>query len=302
MDGTIKRRSLLKMSIAAAGIGGVSCLHDGNAQSPTETRFRGKLIKSLYYGMLPKGKSVAEQFMIAKQAGFEGIEVPTIEREADVAEFKEAARSSGVVIHSIMNSDHWKYPFSSDDPEVVKKGMEGMKTSLRNAKALGADTVLLVPAVVNDETTYQDAWIRSRDRIKELLPMADELQINIAVENVWNKFLLSPIEFTRYVDEFEHPRLRAYFDVGNIVFYGIPMHWIRTLGTRIVKVHIKGFDAKNRTFTNLGDGTIDWPAVRQAFSDVGYKGYVGAEIKGGDAKYLADVSRRMDRFFAGKKV
>jgi hexulose-6-phosphate isomerase len=205
-----------------------------------------------------------------------------------------------------MNSDHWRFPLSSSDPEVVTKSVQGMETSLRNAALWGADAVLLVPAVVDAKTSYRDAWTRSQKVIRErLLPMARDLKIIIAVEEVWNKFLLSPIEFARYVDDFESPLLRAYFDVGNVVFYGFPQDWIRTLGSRIVKVHIKDFrlDRQNGRFTweNIGQGDIDWPEVRKALAEVGYTGYVTTEIRGGDAAYLKDVSSRVDRFLAGEK-
>ena len=116
-----------------------------------------------------------------------------------------------------------------------------METSLRNAHFWGADTVLLVPAVVNPQTSYHDAWTRSQEQIRKLIPMAQELKVIIGIEEVWNKFLLSPIEFARYVDEFQSPWIRAYFDVGNVVIYGYPQDWIRTLGKRIVKLHIKDF-------------------------------------------------------------
>jgi L-ribulose-5-phosphate 3-epimerase len=133
--------------------------------------------------------------------------------------------------------------------------------------------------------------------------MARDLKVVIAVEEVWNKFLLSPLEFTRYVDEFESPWLKAYFDVGNIVFYAFPQDWIRTLGARIVKIHLKDFklDRRNFSFTNLGEGDIDWPEVRRALNDIKYGGFVTTEIDGGDAAYLKDVSARVDRFLAGEK-
>ena len=158
--------------------------------------------------------------------------------------------------------------------------------------------VLLVPAVVDPHTSYQDAWTRSQRVIKErLLPLAAELQVMIAVEEVWNRFLLRPLEMARYVDELNSPWVKAYFDVGNVVLYGYPQDWIRTLGPRIVRVHLKDFsmDRGKGTFAwkNLGEGDIDWPAVRQAFADIGYAGYVTTELASGDAAYLADVSARV---------
>jgi hexulose-6-phosphate isomerase len=127
----------------------------------------------------------------------------------------------------------------------------------------------------------------------------------VAVEEVWNKFLLSPLEFARYVDELDSPWLKAYFDVGNVVFYGHPQDWIRTLGARIVKVHLKDFqlDRPGGRFAwkNLGEGDIDWVEVRKAFAEIGYEGYVTTEIAGGDSAYLKDVVARIERFLAGQK-
>jgi hexulose-6-phosphate isomerase len=205
-----------------------------------------------------------------------------------------------------MNMDHWRLPLSSGDPEVVSGSVKGMETSLRNAALWGADAVLLVPAVVDDKTSYRDAYTRSQKVIRErLVPMARDLKIVIAVEEVWNKFLLSPIEFARYVDEFETPSVRAYFDVGNVVLFAFPQDWIRTLGSRIVKIHLKDFAMDRRegrfTWKNIGEGDIDWPAVRQALADIKYNGYVTTELSGGDTAYLKDVSARVDRFLAGQK-
>ena len=181
-----------------------------------------------------------------------------------------------------------------------------METSLRNAVAWGADTVLLVPAVVDAATSYRDAYQRSQRVIRErLLPMARDLKVVIAVEEVWNKFLLSPMEFARYVDEFDSPWLKAYFDVGNVVLYAFPQDWIRTLGPRIVKLHVKDFtfDRRNGTFAwkPIGEGDIDWVEVRRALHDINYTGYVTTEVSGGDAAYLKEVSARVDRFLAGQK-
>jgi hexulose-6-phosphate isomerase len=205
-----------------------------------------------------------------------------------------------------MNVEHWEAPLSSADPEVVKRSVRGMETSLRNAALWGADAVLLVPAVVDASTSYRDAYTRSQRVIREqLIPRAAEHKITIAVEEVWNKFLLSPLEFARYVDELDSPWLKVYFDVGNVVFYGYPQDWIRALGSRIVKVHLKDFtlDRPNGRFfwKNLGDGDIDWPEVRRALTEIDYRGYVTTEVEGGDARYLADLATRVDRFINGER-
>jgi len=178
-----------------------------------------------------------------------------------------------------------------------------METSLHNAKLWGSDTVLLVPAVVNSETSYRDAWSRSQREIRKLLPLAEELKVVIAIEEVWNKFLLSPLEMAQYIREFQSPWVKAWFDVGNVVIYGYPQDWIRTLGNSIVKVHLKDFKSKEDGYAwvNLGDGDVDWPAVRQAFSDTGYSGTAIVELDGGDEAYLRDVSRRVDRLLLGRK-
>ena len=262
--------------------------------------------KAVLVTMLPKDLPWFDRFRMAVDAGFAGIEMQTVGEAKDADAIRDAAVKSGLRIHSVMNSDHWKFPLSSAEPDVVAKSIAGMETSLRNAKLWGADTVLLVPAVVNAQTSYADAWTRSQKVIRErLLPLATELKVTIAVEEVWNKFLLSPLEFARYVDELGSPWARAYFDVGNVVFYGFPQDWIRALGPRIAKVHLKDFqlDRPSGRFAwkNLGEGDIDWVEVRNAFSDVGYDGWMTTEISGGDAAYLKDVVARVDRFLAGQK-
>jgi hexulose-6-phosphate isomerase len=190
---------------------------------------------------------------------------------------------------------------SSADPEVVSKSVKGMETSIKNAALWGADAVLLVPAVVDPATSYRDAWTRSQRVIREqLLPLARDSKIIIAVEEVWNKFLLSPPEMARYVDELDSPWAKAYFDVGNVVLYGYPQDWIRTLGQRIVRVHLKDFkiDRGKGTFAwpNLGEGDIDWTAVRAAFGEIGYAGYMTVELPSGNAAYIADISARVNRW------
>jgi hexulose-6-phosphate isomerase len=137
-----------------------------------------------------------------------------------------------------------------------------------------------------------------------LLPLAAELKVVIAVEEVWNKFLLSPLEFATYVDEFKSPWVKSYFDVGNVVLYGYPQDWIRTLDKRIAKVHLKDFkmgkgDSITAQFVNLGEGDIDWAEIRKALGEIGYSGTVTAELDSGDLAYLTDVRKRIDKLVLG---
>jgi hexulose-6-phosphate isomerase len=299
------RRAFLK-SIAAAAVAGAVRPAEGAQSSPAQKSAATTIRKSTLISMLPRQLSYADRFAMARDAGFEAIEMETITKDDEAAEIKEASKKAGLRIHSVMNSDHWRLPISSSDPEVVAGSVKGMETSIKNAALWGADAVLLVPAVVDAATSYRDAWTRSQRVIRErLVPMARDMKVIIAVEEVWNKFLLSPIEFAKYVDEFDSPSVKAYFDVGNVVFYGFPHDWVRTLGSRIVKVHLKDFklDRRNGNFSwpNIGDGDIDWPELRRAFADVKYTGYMTTELSGGDAAYLKDVSTRVDRFLAGEK-
>jgi L-ribulose-5-phosphate 3-epimerase len=169
--------------------------------------------------------------------------------------------------------------------------------TLRTAKMWGAEAVLVVPAVVNPEISYREAWERSQKQIRKLLPVAEEVKVTIAIEEVWNKFLLSPLEMARYIDEFRSPWVKCWFDVGNVVFYGYPQDWIHTLGKRIARVHLKDFKVTHSCYewVDLGDGEVMWLAVRQALIDTGSTGPVICELKSGDEAYLRDLSRRIDR-------
>jgi L-ribulose-5-phosphate 3-epimerase len=257
--------------------------------------------KALYISMLGNKGTYAERFKMAKDAGFEEIECATVESQSEAEEIKKAAEQTKLRIHSVMNQAHWKFPLSSSDPSVVQTSLKGLETSIRNANFWGAETVLLVPAVVNPETSYQEAWTRSQQQIRKVLPLAEKMKVIIAVEEVWNKFLLSPLEMSRYIDEFKSPWVKSYLDVGNMVFYGYPQDWLRTLNKRVVKLHIKDFRFKNRMaeFVPLREGDIDWKAVYKALADIGYKGTATLELSSGDLDYLKETNRRFDLILTG---
>jgi hexulose-6-phosphate isomerase len=294
---TMERRSFLKCAATAAiGTGLLGCA--ATPQTAREgTDQSAKLRKALQFRMLPKNLSDADKFKLAKKCGFEGIEGSPMEDLDAASELGRLAKEAGTPIHSIVYGG-WQAPFSSPDPKVIEKGLAGMETALRSAKALGADTVLLVPANLNEDVGYGDAYKRSQKHIRTLLPLAGELEIVIAVENVWNKFLLSPLEFSRYVDEFDSRWLKAYFDVGNVIIYGYAQDWIRTLGDRTVKIHLKDFKRKGYQWTNLLEGDVNWKQVRLALDEIGYDGFLTPELRGGDEAYLTDLSERIDKIIA----
>ena len=301
------RREFLKSSVTAACVASLSGGALANSQvggatskapaSPATLSIK----KGVWFGMLPEKLSVADRYKMARDVGFEVVQAPTEPDEGKADQIKKAAEAANVRIDSVMNMDHWKYPLSSSDPAVVEKSLAGMRTSLRNAKLWGCDAVLLVPAVVNPQTSYRDAWTRSQKEIRTLIPLAEELKVVIAIEEVWNRFLLSPLEMAKYISEFQSPWIKAWFDVGNVLLYGYPQDWIHTLGNSIVKVHVKDFKRMENGYAwvNLGDGDVDWAAVRQAFVDIGYSGSAVAELEGGDEVYLRDVVKRFDRLVNG---
>jgi L-ribulose-5-phosphate 3-epimerase len=303
------RRAFLKSSVTAVGCAtavgsgfarSVLVVPGSDAQIPPTTPLALK--KGLVYDMLPGDLSHAERFKMARDVGFEVVQAPTMQDEHAAEEVKNAADKANIRIDSVMNMDHWQYPLSSNDSAVVEKSLAGMRTSLHNAKLWGSDAVLLVPGVVNAETPYREAWTRSQEQIRKLIPVAEENKIVIAIEEVWNKFLLSPLEMDQYIREFQSPWVKAWFDTGNVLLYGYPQDWIRTLGKSIVKLHVKDFKRKGDGYAwvNLGDGDADWSEVRKALAETGYTGSAIVELKGGDEAYLRNLSRRMDRLVLGR--
>ena len=251
--------------------------------------------KAFMLGGVSRGP-ILPQFQLLKDAGFEGVELIS-PNDLDRDEVLRARDKTGIVIHGVSGSRHWKDTLSDPDPEVVERGMAAIRQEMADCKAYGGDTVLVVPAVVNKQVSYRDAYTRSQAQIRKLIPDAERHGVKIAIEEVWNKFLLSPLEFARYIDEFESPWVVAYFDVGNVVEFGYPEEWIRELGKRIAKIHIKEYAKPKRFGYKLGEegGEIDWPAVRKALLAIGYEGWITAEVPHGDLAALQDIVRRMDK-------
>ncbi|MFK7961298.1 MAG: sugar phosphate isomerase/epimerase family protein [Phycisphaerales bacterium] len=279
------------------------------AQAPGETAGQpaGRRIqKACKIGMIAGGADLAEKFRIARDAGFDGIEMDS-PNAFDVDEVLAARDASGLSIPGVVDSVHWSQPLSHPDPEVRRNGLDGLMKAISDCKAYGGGSVLLVPAIVNKQVSYADAYTRSQAMIREALPMARELDVRISIENVWNNFLLSPVEAARYTDEIDPQIMGWHFDIGNIVAYGWPEHWIRTLAHRIIRLDAKEYSRKKLDnegrwagfSVELLEGDCDWPAVMAALDDINYTGgWMAAEVAGGDAERLAFVAERMDRIIA----
>ncbi len=261
--------------------------------------------KAVKLGMVQGDMSLFEKFTLLKKLGFDGVE-PDSPNNLDTDELLAARDETGIVIHGVVDSAHWHVPLSDPNAETRAKGVTALETALRDAQTYGASTVLLVPAIVNKQVSYDDAYQRSQAEILKVLPLAEELDIKIALENVWNSFLLSPLEAARYVDELESTHIGWYFDVGNIVNYGWPEQWIRILGERVLKLDIKEYSREKRNREGLWkgfavellEGDCDWPSVMAALDEIGYTGWATAEIAGGEEQRLHEIADRMDRIIA----
>jgi hexulose-6-phosphate isomerase len=308
---TLDRRQVLRLAGAlpiAAGLGGVlgACASTREGGGTGRTDLEGpRFLKAVKWGMVQGDLSPLEKFQLLAELGFDGVELDSpsgVDREAVLA----ARDATGLDIPGVVDSVHWKWTLGDADPEVRRKGREGLETALRDCAYYGGTTVLLVPGVVDRMIRYDQAYERSQAEVRRVLPLAEELGVKIAFENVWNQFLLSPMEAARYVDEFDSDHVGWYLDVGNLVNFGHPEQWVRILGHRILKLDIKDYSNQRRNDEGLwkgfgvkiGEGSVDWPAVVAALEEIDYRGWATAEVGGGGRERLADIARRMDHVLA----
>lgn len=298
----MKRRTFLAASGALAIS---SSALRANSGQPTPLPLEKRFKKAVKIGMVRVKGGLKEKFQLLKDLGFDGVELnsPNNYRPEEVL----AARDeSGLPIHGVVNSRHWQKTLSHADAAVRQEGLDALLTAIRDAKTYGATSVLLVPAVVNKEATYEKSWKRSIPMIKQAIPLAEELGIDILLENVWNNFLTDPAETARYIDELGSKRVGAYYDTGNSVRYANPVIWIRTLGHRIKKLDIKEFDLAlvkdDRWYdgfkAKLLEGTNGWFEIIRELKKLDFQGWGTAEIPGGGRERLKEIAERMDRIFA----
>jgi hexulose-6-phosphate isomerase len=295
MEAFVSRRTFMGMTAGFAAAGALPVSAQIATRTPRSIR------KAVKLGMVQVDGTIAEKFALLRELGYDGVEIDS-PSQLDLDEVIAARDDTGLIVHGVVDSAHWRLPLSHPDQAVRDQGRAALETALHDCKRCGGDTVLLVPAVVNKDVSYADAYARSQSEIQRVLPLAQELQLTIALENVWNNFLLSPLEAARYVDELESPWVRWYFDVGNVVRYGWPEQWVTALGPRLIKLDVKEYSrAKQRNEglwkgfdVKIGDGDCDWPAVMAALDRIEFSGWATAEVGGGGRERLADIAKRMD--------
>ena len=292
-----RRTFLERIGVGTAALTGWSLA--GVSTAATTNGAPPRMRHAVKFHMLESEAPIRERFRAIREAGFAGVEFRS-PNDHDPDAIVEARDATGLEVIGVVAG--WKN-FGSTDPAELKQSHEELDTALQDAADYGASLVLLVPETVNAEMPYDQAYDRSIEEIEKALPRAEELGVRIGIENVWNNFLLSPREFAAYVDAFDSEWLGAYFDIGNVAKHGWPEQWIRILGDRILRLDVKGFSndimserGPGAGFeADIGEGTIDWAAVREALDDIHYQGWATAEESGGDADRLREIAGQMDR-------
>lgn len=294
---TIPRRQFLRAAtLATLGIG--TRLHAANT-TPLPIKL------SLKFNMVKYDADLARCFSMLRELGYDGVELDSPGGQ-DKAKALAASKSTGLPIHGVVDSIHWRTRLSDPDETVREKALQGLLTTMRESHQVGGTSVLLVPAVVDDKTTHEQAWKRSIEQIRKALPLAEELKIHILIENVWNQFLYDPkgsnqqdaTLLCRYIDEINSPWVGSYFDIGNHQKFGKPGTWIRQLGKRIVKLDCKDWGVKSG-FGKIGEGDVDWTDVRAALREINYQGWATAEVAGGGPDVCKEILQQMRKHLLG---
>mgnify|MGYP002000139067 FL=1 len=266
--------------------------------------------------------SLKDKMKLAKDAGFEGIELDvsgdgpiTLDSDEDaIAAIGSLAADSGLTLSGLATGMYWEFNPASENAESRAQAKVVLEKQIRVASQLGIGAVLVVPGSVGadfipgcEELSYDKVWDRATEFISNALPLAKELGVDIGIENVWNKFLLSPLEMARFIDQFDDAHVGSYFDVGNVLATGYPEHWIRILKDRIRRVHVKDYRRAVGSvdgFVDLLSGDVNWPAVVQSLKSIGYSGWVAAEMippvpfyKYAPETLIDNTSRAMDSIF-----
>jgi hexulose-6-phosphate isomerase len=284
MSEWLSRRGFVQAALAGAAVAARGLR--GAERPAAGGQFAGKIKKAVKFHMVREPLSVADKFKLLADLGFDGVEPRVEEKKVKPKELLDARDATGLAIHGVVNG-------STSD----------LRGAVDRATYYGATSVLVVAGGVNQHSSYDHNYKSTQETIRRALPYAEDEGIDLLIENVWNNFLLSPLEMARYIDELDSPRVGAYFDVGNVVRYGWPEQWIRILGERIGKLDIKEYSRKKQRdeglwkgfLVEIGEGDCGWPAVRKALAEIDYRGWATAEVAGGGRQRLAEIAERMDR-------
>jgi len=283
----------------------------GAAAAQSSPRFRKSICSTAFPAKMP----VAEKFAVAKANGFEGIElrmgdeIPAESTPDELARLADAAQKSGITVVSLWDSSPLsKAPLNSPDPALRAKGVEAIRQAIDFAHKLNCGAILLYPGRVGSgakfDIGYQDTWDRFSAELPKVIPDAEKARVVLTMENVWNKFLLSPLEMRSFIDQFHSPWLQSHFDMGNVMQFGYPQDWILTLKSRIKRIHVKDYKLSARAeqgrFVPLFEGDVDFKGVMQALVTVDYRGFLSPEygFEASDPNYLKTLSEKLDKILA----
>jgi L-ribulose-5-phosphate 3-epimerase len=300
---TLPRRHFFRLSAAALAAPAFLQWNYAPARAAQGAgSLQGRIYKTLKIGMVQVPGSLTDKFKALKEVGFDGVEMDS--PGMNVEQTRRAIAETGLPVDGTVCSTHWNVRHSDKDPAVRAKALADLQQALRDTHAVCGHTVLLVVGHGKDGSE-REVWERSITSIRQALPLAAKLGVYIAIENVWNHFLYdhdgpenqTADKLRDYVDELNSPWVGVQFDIGNHQKYGPPAQWIRTLGKRIVKLDVKDW-GKKAGWAKIGQGDVDWPAVRKALLDIGYSGWAAAEVSGGGQEQLREISQQMDQVFA----
>jgi L-ribulose-5-phosphate 3-epimerase len=298
----VSRRRFVQTT-AAVAVASALPVSTSRAADEPKHKLKGRLFKTLKIGMVGIKGSLTDKFAAAKAAGFQGIELNA--PGFNVEEARKATAETGLPVDGTVCSSHWQVRHTDPDPAVRAKALETLKDAIRSTHAVGGHTTLLVNGHGKDGTE-EECWQRSVENVRQALPLAAELGVVIAIENVWNHFQYdhdgnhtqTADKYVKYVDELNSPWVGMQFDIGNHWKYGSMGDWIRTLGKRVVKLDVKGFSRAEGRFKKIGEGDINFEDVRKALLEINFIGWCAAEVGGGNAARLEEISANMDREFA----
>ena len=302
MNPTSSRRSFLKTAGTALTFAGAAPRLFAAADQPATPARKRPNLKAIMWGTIGVKGSVLERMTAVKAAGFESVEMNSHMSHEEVLKARE---ETGLKIVSVCGAKHWDKLLSSPDAAVRAEGFAALQQTLTDAKAYGTDSILLVPGRVTKDVSFEDCWKRSIEQIQKVVPMARALEVKISIENVWNDFITTEDKAVKYLDEINSPWVQWHFDVGNIIRYGDPIDWIKALGKRITRVHVKEY-SRDRAMragdvwkgfeAPLLEGANNWPGIMKALDEVGYTGPLITEQGG----RLEDLSKALDRIIAAE--